>query len=73
MTYRKIGGMHWLALGRVRVSWCVTKPKACPWPKVAPKARSGLTLAKLYRGLDWAYAPKLLAIKAMQAIAQMRS
>lgn len=55
MTYRKIGGMHWLALGRLRISWCVTR-------KLAPKAC-----------MDWTYAPKLLAIKALQAIAQVRS
>lgn len=65
MNYRKIGGMHWLALGRLRVSWCVTKPKACPWPRSIA--------AKLCHGSDWTYAPKLLAVKALQAIAQMRS
>lgn len=64
MTYRKIGGMHWLAMGRVRISWCVTR-------KPAPKACMGFA-AKLCMS-DWTYAPKLLAIKALQAIAQVRS
>lgn len=22
MSYRKIGGIHWLAIGRLRISWC---------------------------------------------------
>jgi hypothetical protein len=25
MTYRKIGGIHWLFLGRLRISWCFVK------------------------------------------------
>jgi hypothetical protein len=27
MKYRKIGGLHFLKLGRVTFSWCVSKPK----------------------------------------------
>lgn len=22
MTYRKIGGLHWIAIGRLRIAWC---------------------------------------------------
>lgn len=25
MTYRKIGGMHWLFIGRVRFTWCIKR------------------------------------------------
>lgn len=38
MTYRKIGGIHWLAIGRLRFSFCVVrKPQRAiykPLPKV---------------------------------------
>jgi hypothetical protein len=38
MTYRKIGGIHWLGLGRLRFSFCVVrKPQTTiykPLPKV---------------------------------------
>jgi len=23
--YRKIGGLHWLRLGRLRLAWCIAK------------------------------------------------
>ena len=26
MTYRKIGGLHWLSLGRLRIAWCIKRP-----------------------------------------------
>lgn len=29
-TYRKIGGIHWLALGRLRLSFCLTKAQRIP-------------------------------------------
>lgn len=25
MTYRKIGGMHWLFIGRLRFAWCIKR------------------------------------------------
>lgn len=25
MTYRKIGGIHWISLGRLRISFCVCR------------------------------------------------
>ena len=25
--YRKIGGLHWLSIGRLRLCWCITKPR----------------------------------------------
>ena len=29
MWYKKIGGLHWLAIGRLRLAWCVkAKPPA---------------------------------------------
>jgi hypothetical protein len=27
MIYRKIGGLHWLAFGRLRIAFCIVKPK----------------------------------------------
>lgn len=27
MKYRKVGGLHWLNIGRIRIMWCVMKPK----------------------------------------------
>jgi hypothetical protein len=39
MKYRKIGGLHWLSIGRLRISWCVVKPiypKYIPLPKATP-------------------------------------
>lgn len=27
MKYRKIGGLHFLKLGRITFSWCISKPK----------------------------------------------
>jgi len=27
MTYRKIGGLHWLAIGRLRIAFCIVKPR----------------------------------------------
>ena len=27
MTYRKIGGLHFVKIGRVTFSWCISKPK----------------------------------------------
>jgi hypothetical protein len=27
MQYRKIGGLHFLTIGRLTFSWCVSKPK----------------------------------------------
>jgi hypothetical protein len=30
MSYRKIGGMRWLRIGRLRIAWCVVKPKHDP-------------------------------------------
>jgi hypothetical protein len=32
MTLRKIGGIYWFRLGRVRIAFCLTKPK--PRPKL---------------------------------------
>lgn len=34
MTYRKIGGLHWLAIGRLRVAFCIIKrrPLAPTYP-----------------------------------------
>lgn len=26
--YRRIGGLHWIALGRLRLSFCITKRPA---------------------------------------------
>lgn len=43
MTYRKIGGIHWLAIGRLRFSFCVVR-KPRPY-KPLPHA---ITLAELY-------------------------
>jgi hypothetical protein len=28
--YRKIGGIHWLSLGRLRISFCFTNPNPAP-------------------------------------------
>lgn len=28
MTYRKIGGIHWIGIGRLRISFCVCKRSA---------------------------------------------
>lgn len=28
MSYRKIGGLHWLRLGRLRLCWCVARGEA---------------------------------------------
>ncbi len=25
MSYRKIGGIHWLSIGRLRISWCLKR------------------------------------------------
>lgn len=33
MTYRKIGGLHWIFIGRFCIAFCIRKPK----PKM-PKA-----------------------------------
>jgi len=30
MSLRKVGGIHFLAIGRLRFSFCVTKPKHVP-------------------------------------------
>ena len=27
MKYYKLGGLHWLELGRLRVMWCIKKPE----------------------------------------------
>jgi hypothetical protein len=27
ISYRKIGGLRFLRIGRLQISWCVTKPK----------------------------------------------
>ncbi len=27
MSYRKIGGIHWLRLGRFRIAFCITRPR----------------------------------------------
>lgn len=27
MGYRKIGGLHFLTIGRLTLSWCISKPK----------------------------------------------
>jgi hypothetical protein len=34
MTYRKIGGLHWLAFGRLRIAFCIVKRKRVTMPKV---------------------------------------
>lgn len=30
MTYRKIGGMHWLAFGRLRIAFCFKRHYRLP-------------------------------------------
>lgn len=32
MTYRKIGGIHWLAIGRLRISFCLKRRPAFAMP-----------------------------------------
>lgn len=27
ISYRKIGGLHWISIGRFRLAFCVVKPK----------------------------------------------
>lgn len=30
LSYRKVGGLHWISLGRLRIAWCIkrqSKPK----------------------------------------------
>lgn len=39
MWYKKIGGLHWLAIGRLRFAWCIKaapKAKAHPLDNVMP-------------------------------------
>jgi hypothetical protein len=36
MFYRKIGGIHWFFLGRLRFAFCIVKRK----PRQLPKART---------------------------------
>jgi len=39
--HRKIGGIHWFALGRVRISVCLVRPSAAPsQPQAVPKRGS---------------------------------
>lgn len=26
-SYRKVGGLHWISIGRIRIAFCITKPK----------------------------------------------
>ena len=26
ISYRKIGGLHWFTLGRLRIAWCIRRP-----------------------------------------------
>ena len=33
MHYRKIGGLHWLAIGRLRIAFCIVKQKQPSLPK----------------------------------------
>jgi hypothetical protein len=30
LTHRKIGGMHWLFIGRLRIAWCVRAKRVVP-------------------------------------------
>jgi hypothetical protein len=32
---RKIGGMYWISVGRVRIAFCVIKPKPVSLPNAA--------------------------------------
>lgn len=36
ISYRKIGGIHWLSIGRLRISWCIKRQS---WPEL-PRALS---------------------------------
>lgn len=27
ISYRKIGGLHWLRIGRIRIAWCISHPR----------------------------------------------
>lgn len=31
MTYRKIGGLHWLFIGRLRISWSFARKPSNQW------------------------------------------
>lgn len=39
MTYRKIGGLHWFRLGRLRIAFCVVKAR--------PRYRHGFRVEQL--------------------------
>jgi hypothetical protein len=32
---RKIGGMYWISIGRIRIAWCMVKPKPVTLPTAA--------------------------------------
>lgn len=34
MTHRKIGGIHWFAIGRLRIAFCIRKPRPTKLPNV---------------------------------------
>lgn len=60
MTYRKIGGIHWLALGRLRISWCLKRDASrdaststCASPLGMPTA-AGPSASHKWDWLDWA-------------------
>ncbi len=38
-TLRKIGGLHWIKIGRVRIAWCVVKPKPITIPIIDKSAK----------------------------------
>lgn len=48
--YRKIGGIHWLALGRLRFSFCVTRKR----PQLITGALKPIDLATLPARIDHA-------------------
>ena len=29
-TLRKIGGLHWIKLGRIRIAWCIVRKRPSP-------------------------------------------
>lgn len=54
LTYRKIGGIHWFRLGRLRVSWCIAKQIHDPYKQTSRyrlsfRGQNELALVRLIR------------------------
>jgi hypothetical protein len=42
MSYRKIGGLHWISIGRMRISFCVKKATTGIPANLMPRQLNGL-------------------------------